>query len=922
MNTYSKIAKLKESADGRYWQARISAELIYLYDLNDMKTAGADCDITKVVDALFARFEENDCITKDDVLTAEKELSGYSDLCKSMKAHLVAHAHLDMNWMWGIQETASAVVDTMRTILRFMREYPQFTFAQSQASVYRIIEEYEPEMIPEIKERIKEGRWEISASTWVENDKNMSDFESQVRQILYTKEYLSALFDIDPKTLELDFEPDTFGHSENVPEIISAGGIKYYYHCRGNDSETLYNWEAPSGKRLLCYREPKWYNAKITPFSLSDMPRMSCKMGVSDMLLVYGVGDHGGGPTRRDLNSIIDMQTWPLYPEMKFSSYRNFFKAVEPHRDNFPTVQGELNFLFTGCYTSQSRLKRANKLSEARLFDSEMISSAAYEMLGETPRSGRYAEAWENTLFNQFHDILPGSGMNETREYGMANFQKTLAISNSEEQKAIRALCDSIDTSSVETAPEKNSISEGGGVGYSASHVHGYMFPQCERGAGDTRIAHVFNTAAYDRHETAEIIIFDYTAPLELIAVKDSRGNDVPFTVAEQSAYYWEHHTTKLYITADIPSFSYETYVIYQKEDDRTPTFTENITHRVHHITDAPVVLENALVRAEFDKTHMTLKSFIDKKNGEEKVLPGSASFDMVRESNKRGESSWIVAEYMSLESLNEKCDVKYLGESHTEWEDTLKYQILFGNSDITANISLKKDSSLITYDIWVNWTEPGSRETLIPQLRFSLREKQVSEKYIYDIPMGLKEREALAHDVPAISFQLSESGLMLVSAEKYGFRGYEGVMSQTLLRSSFDPDPYPELGRHQIKFAFGLAGNKEDALRTANLYRHPTVTFPGTSHTGKLPMAGSFFKVDGAKVSSVKVGEDKNSLIFRLYSVSDCENTAQIVLSRPVRRAHLCDICENITGAVSVEGEKVSLRIGAKSTQSVKITF
>ncbi len=923
MNTYSKIMELKETADGKYWQQRISAELLYIYNLSEMRGLGAEKDISETVDALMSSYDENESVLPEAARRAELSLMEYSAEAKKMTAHLVAHAHIDMNWMWGIQETASVAVDTVRTMLRFMREYPEFTFSQSQASVYELIAAYAPEMLDEIRERIREGRWEVSASTWVENDKNMSDAESQVRQILYTKKYLSELLDIDPADLTLDFEPDTFGHSENVPTILAAGGIKYYYHCRGFDSETLYNWEAPSGEKLLCYREPKWYNAAISPYSLSDMPRMTAKFPISDMLLVYGVGDHGGGPTRRDLNAICDMQTWPLYPDIKFSSYRNFFRAVEPFRDSFPTVSGELNFLFTGCYSSQSRLKRANKLAEARLYDCEELCAAAFEKLGETPREGKIDRAWENTLFNQFHDILPGSGMNETREYGLAKFQETLALSNAEEQKAVRAICDNIDTSRVETVPEKDGgKSEGAGVGYSASHVHGYMFPQAERGTGDTRIAHIFNTTAHDRRETAEIIIFDYTAPLNLIKVTDSKGADVPFTVAEHKKYYWEHHTTKLYITVDIPAFSYETYVISQREDDRKPAFTENVTHRVHHITDEPAVLENELARAEFDKKDMTLRSFIDKRTGEEKVIPGSASFDLIRESNRRGESSWIVSEYMSLESVNEKYDVKYMGESHTDWEQKLQYTVAFGTSDITADISLKKGSAFLTYDIWVNWTEPGSRGTYIPQLRFSVKEKEKSETYLYDIPMGEKRRPALAHDVPAISYQLSQSGLMLLSAEKYGFRGYDGIMSLTLLRSSFDPDPYPELGRHQIKFALGIAENEREAGIMSTLYRHPVVTLPGTRHEGNLPMSGSFFTVSGAEVSSVKVGEDSGSVVFRLYSRKNCDETAEITLDRSVRRAHLCDHSENITGSAAVEGNKVSFRLRGKNIVSVKITF
>jgi alpha-mannosidase len=156
-----------------------------------------------------------------------------------------------MNWMWRFDETVAATLDTFRTMLNLMEEYPEFKFSQSQASVYKIVEEFDPDMLEEIKKRIKEGRWEVTASTWVESDKNMPNGESLVRHILYTKRYLSELLGVDPGTLNIDFEPDTFGHNLNVPEILARGGVKYYYHCRGYDGHDIYRWKSPSGSSVI-----------------------------------------------------------------------------------------------------------------------------------------------------------------------------------------------------------------------------------------------------------------------------------------------------------------------------------------------------------------------------------------------------------------------------------------------------------------------------------------------------------------------------------------------------------------------------------------------------------------------------------------------------------------------------------------------
>ena len=178
-----------------------------------------------------------------------------------------------------------------------------------------------------MKARIAEGRWEITASAWVETDKNMPTTESLLRHIKYTKNYLHDSWGVDPRSLEVDFSPDTFGHSANVPEIDLFGGVKYYYHCRAlNGDGALYRWRGISGRELLVYREQYWYNSAITPHigaGLIDISRRCA--GLKTGLIVYGVGDHGGGPTRRDVETAIGMQNWPIYPRVEFGTLPRIF---------------------------------------------------------------------------------------------------------------------------------------------------------------------------------------------------------------------------------------------------------------------------------------------------------------------------------------------------------------------------------------------------------------------------------------------------------------------------------------------------------------------------------------------------------------------------------------------------------------------
>jgi alpha-mannosidase len=324
-----------------YWAERIGAQLRYAKELC---AAGAaeDNGVIKNVEEFLARERaENGALTKAAAQEAEGMLiEQFGTAAKQFTIICAGHAHIDMNWMWRYDETVSITLETFRTVLNLMNEYPEFRFSQSQASVYEIVAKYDPEMLEEIKERVHEGRWEVTAATWVEADKNMPSGESAARHLLYTRGYLAKLLDIPGDGLDLDYEPDTFGHSLTVPEILAKGGVKYYYHCRGYEGHNLYRWQAPSGSSILVYREPHWYLGGVNPDWAYYVPEFCMRHGLNTMLRVYGVGDHGGGPTRRDLERIIEMSSWPVFPNLRFGTYGEFFALAETIQDRLPVVEG------------------------------------------------------------------------------------------------------------------------------------------------------------------------------------------------------------------------------------------------------------------------------------------------------------------------------------------------------------------------------------------------------------------------------------------------------------------------------------------------------------------------------------------------------------------------------------------------------
>ena len=347
----SHLLTLKRETKG-YWAERILSELEYAAAVSRSSGSANDALLRTTIEGLAAEHAAEGAITRGTVEETEARLQPLAEQAKSITILCPAHAHVDMNWLWRYDETVAVLLDTFRTVLTLMTEYPSFMFSQSQASAYRIVEEHDPDMLKEIRRRVKEGRWEVTASTWVEADKNLPSGESLVRQSLYARRYLSELLEIPVDSLLLDFEPDTFGHSRKVPEILSQAGVRWYYHCRGAEEHTLYRWQAPSGASLLCYRDPWWYNAEVTTGLAAEAPQYCKRHGIDLMLRVYGVGDHGGGPTRRDVERIIDMDAWPIFPHLRFGTYREFFETAEKAAQ-LPVVTQELNPLFDGCYTSR-----------------------------------------------------------------------------------------------------------------------------------------------------------------------------------------------------------------------------------------------------------------------------------------------------------------------------------------------------------------------------------------------------------------------------------------------------------------------------------------------------------------------------------------------------------------------------------------
>lgn len=888
--------------------------------------------------AYLVRCNELDgVLTKSACRKAEELLMPCAEAAKEYKIILAGHAHLDMDWMWSYHETVASTLATFRTVLNLMAQYPEFTFSQSQASVYKMVEEYDPDMMEEIKARIREGRWEVTASAWVETDKNMPSTESLLRHIAYTKNYLRDIWGVDPDSLQIDFSPDTFGHSAFIPEIDNFGGVKYMYHCRALDGDqSLYRWRAPSGAEVLVYREQYWYNSGITPkigLGLIDISK-TCG-GFKTGLIVYGVGDHGGGPTRRDIENAIEMQSWPIWPTVKFGTFLEFFREAESVRQSLPVLDRELNYVFNGCYTTQTRIKAANRRAEALLDDAERwmaFSGAKYD-------PSRHEGAWQNVLYAHFHDIITGSCVQDTRENALGQFSKTFAYGQTRFRNAVESIAAKIDTSSIEMDEDvsltqsegagvafnmgKNlSIAQPGGVGFHTGFQNGV--PNPERGCGKTRIFHIFNANARMQTMITELTIWDWVGDLRRLRVTDEKGCDLRFQLVDgETQWFWDHRFLRLLVEAVVPSLGYTTVILREDEATNYPVYRQPQSRSEYPFDD--IVLENELIRAVFHPNTGCLISLIDKETGRE-YAGGSASLAVIGQ-ERGSNNAWKIGRYLKTDLLTDLISIEHKTSGALQQSFTASYK--WGMSKMKVTPILNAGEKALRYCIEVEWNEVTGPDSA-PLLVFRFEHQDKVGEYLCDVPAGAVRRQPRNQDIPCLRYcaavQADGSVLAMVPDSKYGYRATEDALSVSLINTSNNPDPFPDRGLHTVNLALVIGRDDPKELEdTAGSLNHPAYFCSNNSHGGSLHMTDSFLGLDAAStvLSAVLPTTQRDTILVRFYETAGQDDAIALRFGKPVISAVATDLMgHEIDSDISIDGNTVTLTAKGSSIGQIEVKF
>lgn len=851
---------------------RIIAETDFAIKLSAEQGGRFDAQVAEALGIMEQALDAEGVLTRSAALSAERALLPLSEAAREYEVLCVAHAHIDMNWMWGWQETVAATLSTFRTMLNLMNEYEGFTFSQSQASVYRIVDEFDPDMMREIQARIREGRWEVTASAWVETDKNMPDTESLLRHIAITRKYLSETWGVSGDSLSIDFSPDTFGHSAFIPEIDTFGGVKYMYHCRGlTTNDVIYRWQAPSGAELLVYREPYWYNSGITPdVGTGAIELAHCSGGLKTSLIVYGVGNHGGGATRRDVERIIEMQDWPVFPRISFGSFGEYFRRAESVREHLPLRTGELNAIFTGCYTTQSRIKRANRHCEAALMDAETLSVLA----GSAIPGARYDKAWQNVLFTHFHDILTGSCVQESREYAMGLFSEAMAIANTASSAAVTRLGARIDTSHYPARDVPGSQSEGAGVGYGIEAYAGV--PNPERGRGRTRVYTVFNPCAKARDEVVTLTVWDWPFDLSRIEVLGPCGEPLEHALLTPAPVkYWDHMKIELLARVKVPALGYATVAVTEKAADSYPTYRLD-DERIETI-HRDIILENEHLSAVFSRLDGTLISLTDKVSGRELIAAGCRGQLLMVDTEAASSNAWNIGRWLKARPLDEIVRVQ---PSSNALRQQLEIEGRVRNSTVNMRISLDAGASALKYELKVDWSEAAHGDDPVPVLVYSAPVAGSAATRM-DVPAGVLDRLPVPEDLPALTFAAAPHGeraVYLSSDCKYGYRSWEGDLSVTLINSAGEPDPYPERGIHRITLWLGMADAQPAALKdAARALNHPPVVCSTGIHEGELPSHASLMGFEAASSVLSSLSATSEAIVARTFELEGREDNVTL---------------------------------------------
>jgi len=780
------------------------------------------------------------------------------------KIYLVGHAHLDMAWLWRVSETWEAAKNTFTSVLKLQEDFPELIFCHSTPALYAWVEENCPDLFVEIKKAVENHLWEVVGAFWVEPELNIISGESIVRQLLYGQLYVKEKFG---QFSTVAWLPDSFGFCWTLPQFMVLAGVEYFVTQKliWNDTTKFphgaFWWRSPDGSEIFSLMSAP-IGEGIDPVKMVEYAiAWEKQTGLQNYLWLPGVGDHGGGPTRDMLEIARRWQGSPLCPEFEFTTVEKYLRETGEEGDKgmgrqgdkgtrrqgdgetrgqgdgemgetiqnskFPVWNDELYLEFhRGCYTTHGDQKRYNRRGENLLYEAELFASLATICCGVDYPKAEIEAAWKKLLFNQFHDILPGSSIPEVYEDAFPEWQAMQNTASSILQQSLETLATQIDLS--------RSPLQG---------AYRTPFP-------DSFPVVVFNYLSWQRSEVVSVSL--PTEPTQQWQIFDNLGNQI---ISQLDA-----DAKLLFLAKDIPAVGYR--VFWLSATQIVPSQNQSKTIALQFI------LENEYLRIIVNEQTGDLTSVFDKFNHRE-IL--SASGNQLQAFTDKGQywDAWNIdpnyAEH-TLPPLQLK-SIEWLEQGILQ--NRLRVVRQLGESEFIQDYILQAASPILKIATKVNWLE---RHVLV-KAAFPLNLE--ANFATYEIPCGAIHRttkpqtaaEKAKWEVPALRWadltqQDTEEqnnsacyGVSLLNDCKYGYDAQPNQLRLSLLRSPEWPNPQADKGHHE--FSYGLyphrgTWEKAETVKRGYEFNQPL----------KVLVCEKKFNTQASTTSSNKTLQDKASFI------------------------------------------------------------
>lgn len=877
---------IDEGAEGYYYLAGTLLKAIQCLEPNDWRR-------TQLLEALDQSFQMVSFIKPRSEEYYASVQAAHAYLKESLatftsyethkpKVVAVGHAHIDMAWLWRLSHSRDKAARTFATALHLMRQYPEYRFLHSSPQLYRFLSQDYPEIFEQVKAKIASAQWEITGGMWIEADTNIPNGESLIRQILYGKRYMRETFGVESKVLWL---PDVFGYSWALPQILRKSGIRYFMTTKISWSQfnrmpyDTFHWRGIDGTEILTHfiTTPEkgsrfyTYNGTLHPYEVRGIWETYRSRNINDeLLLAFGWGDGGGGPTQEMLEAARVMQNLPGFPTVEMGTAEPYFERLERRlRDkDVPVWDGELYLEYhRGTYTSQAQVKRANRLAEILYHNAEWANTLADTLTGQDGYPD-LREGWEALLLNQFHDILPGSSIREVYEDAAADYARIERIGQAALEGGLRRIAENVRT-------------------------------------GESSLI-VFNSLSWPRSGLVELPCTPELEGLNIQKIEGGRKALVP--------------------VSDVPSLGYRAYALAQQAAEEAPAEmvveTGTLENRFYRIE----LNERGQMTSIYDKRcgrevlapnarGNVLQAFEDKPMNfdawdidiyyQQKMQEIDALVEAQVEERGplRGtlRLQWrfydsTITQRISIYQRSARIDFR----TEIDWHEQ---QVL-----LKAAFPVDIRATHATYDIqFGSITRPNHWNTSWDYARF---------------------------EVPAHKWaDLSEGnyGVALLNDCKYGCDVRDNVLRLTLLKSAIRPDALADKGHHEFTYSlYPHSGGwaQSDVARAAYELNTPLLAMVrGEQPAGTLPGQHSFASVDAAApniiVETVKKAEDGDGWIVRAYEDMNCRSqSAAIRFGQPIRRAVECSLIEEGAQPVDFQGSALTFAMKPYEIRTFRVWF